>query len=132
MECQRIVSHKNCSGFKNIGIPIQLFKNTKEETISYCQKMQCRIAEDQLQETNSNANYILPRGERKHLSHACSMLMSGVEPRTVRQKKLIHYLLRYNCFPCDFDACADCAAKEGEKIENLAEKNIFYEIEMRI
>ena len=41
-------------------------------------------------------------------------------------------LLRYNCFPCDFDACADCAAKEGEKIENLAEKKIFYEIEMRI
>ena len=86
MECQRIVSHKNCSGFKNIGIPIQLFKNTKEETISYCQKMQCRIAEDQLQETNSNANYILPRGERKHLSHACSMVMSGVESRTVKQK----------------------------------------------
>ena len=79
VECQRIVSHKNCSGFKNIGIPIQLFKNTKEETISYCQKMQCRIAEDQLQETNSNANYILPRGERKHLSHACSMVISGVE-----------------------------------------------------
>ena len=49
-----------------------------------------------------------------------------------KTKKFIHNLIRYNCFPCDFDACADCAAKEGEKIENLAEKNIFYEIEMRI
>ena len=49
-----------------------------------------------------------------------------------KTKKLIHCLLRYNCFPCDFDACADCAAKEGEKIENLAEKKILYEIEMRI
>ena len=50
-----------------------------------------------------------------------------------KTKKLIHYLIiRYNCFPCDFDACADCAAKEGEKIENLAEKKSFYEIEMRI
>ena len=84
--CERIVSHKNCSGFKNIGIPIQLFKNTKEETISYCQKMQCRIAEDQLQETNSNANYIFQRGERKHLSQACSMVISGVEQKIAKQK----------------------------------------------
>ena len=49
-----------------------------------------------------------------------------------KTKKLMLYLLRYNCFPCDFDACADCAAKEGEKIENLAAKNVFYKIEMRI
>ena len=25
---------------------------------------------------------------------------------------------RYNCFPCDFDACADCAAKEGEQLNS--------------
>ena len=49
-----------------------------------------------------------------------------------KTKKLMLYLLRYNCFPCDFDACADCAAKEGEKIENLAEKKVFYEFELRI
>ena len=29
--------------------------------------------------------------------------------------------LRYNCFPCDFDACADCAAKEGLKHISISE-----------
>ena len=57
-------------------------------------------------------------------------IKGGVKNR--KAKKLMLYLIRYNCFPCDFDACADCAAKEGEKIENLAEKKIFYEIEIRI
>ena len=55
---------KNCSGFTIIGIPIQFFKNTKERQSLIVQRCD---AEAQLQETNSNANYLLPRGERKYL-----------------------------------------------------------------
>ena len=43
MECQRIVSHKNCSGFKNIGIPIQLFKNTKERQYLILQRCNAEL-----------------------------------------------------------------------------------------